>query len=91
MFTDYNGEVKSIMAKTITLDILEEMGDLSIGSNGWKKQWIYTSWNGRAPKFDLRSWDEEHQSMTKGITLTKEELIKLKEILNEVDFDKYEE
>ena len=29
--------------------------------------------------------------MTKGITLTKEELIKLKEILNEVDFDKYEE
>ena len=91
MFTDYNGEVKSIMAKTITLDILEEMGDLSIGSNGWKKQLTYTSWNGREPKFDLRSWDEEHQSMTKGITLTKEELIKLKEILNEVDFDKYEE
>lgn len=91
MFTDYNGEVKSIMAKTITLDILEEMGDLSIGSNGWKKQLTYISWNGRAPKFDLRSWDEEHQSMTKGITLTKEELIKLKEILNEVDFDKYEE
>ena len=91
MFTDYNGEVKSIMAKTITLDILEEMGDLSIGSNGWKKQLTYTSWNGSAPKFDLRSWDEEHQSMTKGITLTKEELIKLKEILNEVDFDKYEE
>jgi len=27
--------------------------------------------------------------MTKGLTLTKEEMIKLKEILNGIDFDKY--
>jgi hypothetical protein len=79
------------MAKTITLEIMEELGDLSEGSNGWKKQLTYTSWNGRAPKFDLRSWDADHQSMTKGITLTKEELMKLKEILDNVDFDKYED
>ena len=38
----------------------------------------------------IRSWNEDHSSMTKGITLNKEELMKLKEILNTVDFDKYE-
>lgn len=77
------------MATQITITIEEELGDLSIGSNGWKKQLTYTSWNEREPKFDIRSWDENHEKMTKGITLTKDELLKLKEILNELDFDKY--
>ena len=77
------------MATQITITIEEELGDLSIGSNGWKKQLTYTSWNEREPKFDMRSWDENHEKMTKGITLTKEELLNLKEILNNLDFDKY--
>ena len=42
-----------------------------------------------APKFDLRSWDPDYQAMTKGITMTKEELEKLRDVLNEMDFDKY--
>ena len=49
----------------------------------------YTSWNNREPKFDLRSWNPEHEAMTKGITLTKEELIELKKALDKIDFDKY--
>ena len=81
-------EVK-LMATQITITIEEELGDLSIGPNGWKKQLTYTSWNEREPKFDIRSWDENHEKMTKGITLTKEELLNLKEILNNLDFDKY--
>jgi hypothetical protein len=39
------------------------------------------SWNGREPKYDLRDWDPEHQKMGKGVTLTEEELKKLKELL----------
>ena len=73
----------------IQVEIHEEIGNLS-ESKGWKKQLTYTSWNNHAPKFDIRSWNEDHSSMTKGITLIKEELMKLKEILNTVDFDKYE-
>ena len=73
----------------IQVEIHEEIGNLS-ESKGWKKQLTYTSWNNHAPKFDIRSWNEDHSSMTKGITLNKEELMKLKEILNTVDFDKYE-
>lgn len=77
------------MATKITFTIEEELGDLSVGSNGWKKQLTYTSWNGRNPKFDLRSWSDDHNAMTKGLTLTKEEMVKLKEILNTIDFEKY--
>lgn len=73
----------------IQVEIHEEIGNLS-ESKGWKKQLTYTSWNNHAPKFDIRSWNEDHSSMTKGITLNKEELMTLKEILNTVDFDKYE-
>lgn len=54
------------MPTKISVEIMEELGDLSVSSNGWKKQLTYTSWNGRSPKFDLRSWDADHTSMTKG-------------------------
>ena len=54
-----------------------------------EKQLTYTSWNNRGEKFDLRSWNEEHTAMTKGLTLTKDELMKLRDILNDIDFDKY--
>ena len=77
------------MATKITFTIEEELGALSVASNGWKKQLTYTSWNGRNPKFDLRSWSDDHNAMTKGLTLTKEEMVKLKEILNAIDFEKY--
>ena len=77
------------MPARITFSIEEEIGDLSTQTNGWKKQLTYTSWNNRSPKFDLRSWDADHNAMTKGLTLTKEELLELKKILNEMDFDKY--
>ena len=79
------------MATSISVEIMEELGDLSTATNGWRKQLTYTSWNGRAPKFDLRSWDPDHQSMTKGLTLTKDELVNLKAILNGLDFDKFED
>ena len=73
------------MPTKITVTIEDELGDLSVAANGWKKQLTYTSWNGRDPKFDLRSWSVDHKSMTKGLTLTKEEMIKLKEILTNID------
>lgn len=79
------------MPTKISVEIVEELGDLSTQSNGWKKQLTYTSWNGRSPKFDLRSWGVDHTSMTKGLTLTKEELMNLRDILNELDFEKFED
>lgn len=75
------------MAAKITYTIQDVLGDLSVAANGWKKELTYTSWNNRDEKFDLRSWNPDHSAMTKGITLTKEEILKLKDILNDIDFD----
>ena len=35
------------MPTKITVTIEDELGDLSVAANGWKKQLTYTSWNGR--------------------------------------------
>ncbi|WP_084710658.1 YdbC family protein [Ornithinibacillus californiensis] len=43
------------------------------------------SWNGRAPKYDIRDWSPEREKMGKGITLTIDDLKELKNALNELD------
>ena len=42
------------------------------------------SWNGAAPKYDIRDWAPDHEKMGKGITLSAEEAGRLKEVLNSV-------
>ncbi len=70
------------MAKEIKFEIVKEIGVLSESAKGWTKELNLVSWNDGAPKYDLRDWDPEHEKMGKGVTLTEEELRKLKEILN---------
>lgn len=70
----------------IKYDIVEKVGVLSENSSGWTKELNFISWNGRSPKFDIRDWAPENEKMGKGVTLTKEELIKLRELLNSMDF-----
>lgn len=67
----------------IKFDIVEELGVLSETTKGWKTELNLISWNERDPKYDLRSWSENHEKMGKGITLSQAELAKLKELLNE--------
>lgn len=67
----------------IKFDIVEEIGVLSETTKGWKTELNLISWNERDPKYDLRSWSENHEKMGKGITLSQAELAKLKELLNE--------
>lgn len=38
-----------------------------------------------APKYDIRDWAPGHEKMGKGTTLSKEEVAKLKEILNGIE------
>mgnify|MGYP002541120729 CR=1 FL=1 len=68
--------------ENIKFEIIEKVGVLSESKNGWKKELNLVSWNGREPKYDIRDWSEDHQKMGKGITLTEEEAIKLRNILN---------
>lgn len=69
----------------LKFEIKENLGTLSESSKGWKKELNIISWNLRAPKFDIREWDPEHEKMAKGITLNADELKELKNILNNMD------
>lgn len=69
----------------IKYEVKESFGVLSESTKGWSKELRSISWNNREPKYDIREWAPEDAAMGKGITLTKEELIKLKEILNNME------
>lgn len=65
----------------IQFEIQEELGTLSESAKGWTKEINLISWNGAAPKYDIRDWAPNHEKMGKGITLTAEEAEVLYKIL----------
>jgi len=69
----------------IKFEIIENIGVLSESAKGWNKELNLVSWNDKEPKYDLREWDPEHKKMGKGVTLTADELKKLKELLSTID------
>jgi hypothetical protein len=66
----------------IKYEIVEKIGVLSRSSSGWGKELNLISWNDREPKYDLRDWSGDGEKMGKGLTMTREELSALKELLN---------
>lgn len=69
----------------IKYEIKENLGTISESSKGWVKELNLISWNEKEAKYDIRDWGTEHKKMGKGVTLTVEELKKLRDILNEID------
>ena len=68
----------------IKYDIVEEIGVISENAKGWRKEINLISWNGAAPKYDIRDWAPDHEKMGKGITLTSEEAQELYKILGKI-------
>ena len=50
---------------------------LSTNNYGWTKELNLVEWHGRAAVYDIRSWDPEHEKMSKGVTITEEEMTAL--------------
>ena len=69
----------------INYEILKKIGVLSTSASGWTKELNLISWNDREPKYDLRDWSADHEKMGKGVTLSKVELLALKELLDTID------
>ncbi len=69
----------------IKFEINKTIAVLSESSKGWTKELNLVSWNDKEPKYDIRDWSSEHDKMGKGVTLTDEELKKLKDALNGID------
>ena len=66
-------------------EIKIHIGVLSTSPKGWNLELNLVQWNDNKPKYDIRSWDKDHQKMGKGVTLTDEELKMLKELLKNVE------
>lgn len=64
-------------------EIIDTVAVLSQSPKGWKKELNLISWNGRDPKYDIRDWAPNREKMCKGITLTEDELMVLKEVLQQ--------
>lgn len=72
------------MSQEFSYEIVEEIAVLGENPKGWRKELNLISWNGRAPKFDLRDWAPNHEKMGKGITLSNEEFAELKQTLQDM-------
>jgi hypothetical protein len=69
----------------IKFEITKELIKLSESPKGWTKELNMVSWNDRESKFDLREWAPDHERMGKGITLSNDEMKKIRDVLNDMD------
>lgn len=69
----------------IKYEVKESYGVLSESAKGWTKELRSISWNDREAKFDIREWAPDDEKMGKGLTLSKDELLKLRDILNNLE------
>ena len=59
----------------------------TIGCFGARGAWQYElnkiSWGTNAPTFDIRKWTDDHEKMSKGVSLKESELRELYDLLHE--------
>lgn len=65
-------------------EITQELGVISKSKSGWTRELNLVSWNGGAPKFDIRDWAPGHEKMGKGISLSADEIGNLKKIIDTI-------
>ena len=75
--------------KVTEYEVKEHIDTIMVGFRGFSKEVSIVKWNDKKPVFDIRAWrvsDRDGlQYPLRGITFSKEELIKLREILNSID------
>ena len=69
----------------IKFEIINKVGVLSKSASGWAKQLNLIRWNDRDAKYDIREWSPDGEKMGKGVTLSREEMLALKELLNKIE------
>ncbi len=69
----------------IKYEVVKELGKLSSMESGWSKEINLVSWNDREPVYDIRTWNQNHDRMGKGVTLTAAEMKELAEIVRKLE------
>ncbi len=67
----------------ISCRIIEHIGTLRTSASGWSREFNVVAWNGGRPRFDIRDWSEDHSKMSKGITMSVNELKRIYEWVSE--------
>lgn len=70
-----------------SFEIVKHINVIQKYDNNWAKELNLVKWGEYPPKYDIRDWNPDHTKMKKGITLTEEELVNLKDILNEMGIE----
>jgi hypothetical protein len=65
----------------IEFKIARRIAVLGPSGKDWSMELNMVGWNGREPKLDIRTWDPSHERMGKGIALTRDEAVKLRDAL----------
>ena len=76
LWTDKNQKAKTEKGqgmKEIQYEIVKEIAVLSASDSGYTKEINLISWNGREPKYDIRSFSPNRDKCGKGITLDADE------------------
>ncbi len=68
------------MKSEFKYEIKKQLGVLSTSRQGWTKEVNVISWNDRPSKIDIREWSPEHDKMSKGLSLTEDEMDTLVDI-----------
>ena len=68
-------------------EITERLGVLSTNAKNWERQLNMVSWNENEPKYDIRDWSPDGTKMGKGISMTIEDIVSLKDLLGAIDFN----
>ena len=65
----------------ITIEIIEHITDLTpVSESGWQRELNIVRWCDLPPRYDIRDWNQkDHSKMTRGTTLTEDEMRALTE------------
>lgn len=58
-------------------EIKESIISVNSGDKEWNLELNLISWGGREPKYDIRKWSPDHEKMSKGVSLSEDEVILL--------------
>lgn len=71
--------------REITFEVVEHIGVFGKDAKGWTRELNRVAWNNGPAKYDIRNWDEEHKKMGRGVTLTSQELLDLRKLIEGLD------
>ena len=61
----------------ISYERVKRIGVINRYPTGWSKEINLVSWNDGPAKYDIRDWAPDHEKMSRGATLTEQELARL--------------